>query len=382
MDLLSLIWQIYKYTWWIFTPALLYAIFKPMWLSYAVGGFVTNLNYTILRIKIPKDEMISPKAMESVLAGLYGSLGTITVMDFHVRGVVKKIFSLEIVSIEGDVGFYVVTSKDLQSFTERLFYSQFPDIEITEVEDYTNNVPPTVPDDHWDLFGQKWILEKGNAMPITTYPFFEDKFSGEMVDPLSTFLEAMGSLGSGKHCWLQINLVPPPADWRKEGFKAIEDILAKYNMSLTDSEGSMMRVLPPHEMDVIKAINSKLNKPAFSCQIMFAYIARKEVFTPADFSLTSGAFKQFESGDMNGFMTDKFYSTSVYYFGAKSRRKYRKRRFLDMMRNRDMQGELSILNSEELATLFHFPTVMMRVPTLPRLESKRAAAPPNLPVTK
>jgi hypothetical protein len=38
-----------------------------------------------------------------------------------------------------------------------------------------------------------------------------------------------------------------------------------------------------------------------------------------------------------------------------------------------------VLNTEELATLFHFPGQILKVPTLERIESKEASPPPNLP---
>ena len=39
-----------------------------------------------------------------------------------------------------------------------------------------------------------------------------------------------------------------------------------------------------------------------------------------------------------------------------------------------------VLNTEELATLWHFPGQIMRVPSLERIESKEASPPPNLPI--
>jgi hypothetical protein len=38
-----------------------------------------------------------------------------------------------------------------------------------------------------------------------------------------------------------------------------------------------------------------------------------------------------------------------------------------------------VLNVEELATLWHFPGQMLKVPTLERIESKEASPPTNLP---
>jgi hypothetical protein len=38
-----------------------------------------------------------------------------------------------------------------------------------------------------------------------------------------------------------------------------------------------------------------------------------------------------------------------------------------------------VLNTEELATIWHFPGQILKVPTLERIESKEASPPTNLP---
>ena len=38
-----------------------------------------------------------------------------------------------------------------------------------------------------------------------------------------------------------------------------------------------------------------------------------------------------------------------------------------------------VLNVEELATMWHFPGQILKVPTLERIESKEASPPTNLP---
>jgi len=97
-------------------------------------------------------------------------------------------------------------------------------------------------------------------------------------------------------------------------------------------------------------------------------------------SVISGALRQLESGNCNTFLTDKYYTTSTYFLLGKERGRFRRRRLIKMMQDRDMQGKLDTLNVEEVATLFHFPTPMTKVPSIPYLESKRAPAPPNLPI--
>ena len=378
----EMVWLALQFAWWIFLPFGLYSVFKPLWEKYIGGVYFGSMGWTLCRIKIPQNQEVNPIAMESVLMGLFGSGRTITLYEKATKGSFPDYFSLEIVSREGDVGFYFLTPKRSKDLVCKLFYSQFPEIEIVEVkEDYTKDVPATVPDENWDMWGGKYLLEKDEVYPIKTYPFFEDKYAGELIDPLSGVLEAMGSLGQGEHFWFQIQIAPAGPEWKEKGKKTIEGILKKYNMlpSTDSAEDNLMRALPHHELETVKAISNKMSKPGFSTQIIFAYIARKEVYNGIFPANMSGAMKQFESGDLNGFVLDKYYTPSTYYLQADKRKEYRKRRLLDLLRDRDRQGECPVLNVEELATIYHFPTKMMKVPSIPRLESKRAPAPPNLP---
>ncbi len=381
----SLLGVFFKYTWWFLLPISLYAIFKSVWQKFIVNSyFAEKIDLKLLHIKIPRDLLMNPKAMESVLAGLSGTGRNITVHDGLIKGTVQDFFSFEIAGNEGEMGFYVQTPKRSQVLIEKLFYSQFPGVEIAEVEDYTKAVPSTIPDENWNLWGGKYILEKGQERPITTYPSFEDRLTGELVDPLSGLFEVMGTLGPGEHLWLQIQVVPAIPTWKQASMKKIDEILKKYNMGgLADVSESttVMKVLPHHELELIKSIHLKMAKPGFNTQILFAYIARKEHYRDIIPGIIGGVFKQFENGDINGFLGDKYYTTSTFYLASASRRDYRKRRLIDMLKDRDMQGETPVLNSEEIATIFHFPTPTVQIPSLPRLDSKTAPAPSNLPIS-
>jgi hypothetical protein len=43
-------------------------------------------------------------------------------------------------------------------------------------------------------------------------------------------------------------------------------------------------------------------------------------------------------------------------------------------------GTPFVLNSEELATIFHFPGQAVPTPSLTRIQSKKSGAPSNLPI--
>jgi len=388
--LFQVLWMvgvIFKYAWWIILPFGLYSIFRPVWKSYVTNVifFGSTIQMTLLKISLPKDMMSKPKSMENVLGGLLGTGSTITYYQQMMFGKMNDYFSFEIVGQEGEVSFYILTPKRSIKLVEKLIYGQFPDVEIAVgVEDYFSKIPATVPDENWNMWGAKMILTKPDCLPITTYPQFEEPKTGDLFDPLGSILESMGSMGPGEHLIYQIQISIPDGDWRKKGEAEIERVLKEYNMSpmADNSEGTMMRILPHHQQEYLKSIHFKMDKPAWLCQVLYAYIARRELFSPVGSSAVGGSLRMFESGNNNSFATDKYYTASAYMFMNKTRRRYRKRRLLKLMQERDMQGKLDTLNLEEIATLWHFPTQLTKVPSIPRMESRRAPAPLNLPINE
>jgi hypothetical protein len=49
-------------------------------------------------------------------------------------------------------------------------------------------------------------------------------------------------------------------------------------------------------------------------------------------------------------------------------------------RERLMPKDVNILNTEELATIYHFPTKMVEAPMVHRIEAKKGEPPAGLPV--
>ncbi len=373
-----------KYTWWLFLPLVLYSIFRPIWNAYAVNViyFGEEINLTLLEIKIPKDLIANPKLMENVFATLMGAGRTITEYQKITFGRFQDFFSFEIVSLEGEIRFFVLTPGRAVRLVEKAFYGQFPNVEIRETkDDYFNHLPATIPDEQWTMWGAKMILDRDGCQPINTYPQMEDKLEGEMIDPLAVIFETMGTLGSGENLIYQVQVGLSDGSWRKKGDEAIQKILDKYNLSASSSyeEGNFMKILPFHELELLKAIHYKMAKPAYDTQILFAYIARKEVFNGIVSSAISGAMKMFDSS-FNAFMTDKYYTSTANYFLGKSRKEFRTRRLFKLLQDRDMQGTANPFNIEELATLYHFPSPTVKVPSIPHIDSKRAPAPSNLPL--
>jgi hypothetical protein len=221
-------------------------------------------------------------------------------------------------------------------------------------------------------------------------------------DPIVPILEFLGSLKKGEQGWIQIliqahtkeglkygRIITKP-NWEVGAKKEIDEIVKKGTLKATDEKKTGYLNLSESQKDVIKAIERTLAKPAFDTMIRAAYIADKEVFSPNNIGGLLGSFKQFGSNTLNGFKPG-FNAGYDYpwqdFRGIRKRRNeialleaYKRRAFFNTP-FKNFHGKSFILTSEELATIWHFPSsIVAATPTLTRLPSKKAEAPSNLPI--
>ena len=87
---------------------LAYALLK-VWTAYVRLDYHLNQDYLLLEIKLPRELTKSPQAMEIFLSSLYYTGGETTFIDRGWHGKTRPWWSLELVSLEGQVHFYIWT---------------------------------------------------------------------------------------------------------------------------------------------------------------------------------------------------------------------------------------------------------------------------------
>ena len=406
--------------WFIVFPPILYGLFITFWSHHVQGQYSSTIKWVLLEIIPPRDSEKSPALMESIFAGLAGIHSTPSVAEIWIKGVYVPSFSLELVSTEGQVHFYVRSPKNFQNLVEAHFYAQYPGVEVVEAEDYVYQVPHTLPNNEWDLWGTDFLLSADDLYPIKTYKFFEETVTGKMIDPLAGLIETMAKVGPGQHIWLQYIITPLHANVQKVLQKTIDKFLGKE----TDSHGSnpftalfsaLFEIfanvgrgvvgsplvfssghdavskdeapvefrLTPGEKEKLKALESNIGKQMFSIRMRHAYIGRRDTFDKSTgVSAFIGALKQFNDHNLNSFRPDDLTKTYAFYIFKDERLRYRQRRLFRRYVNRDSdpQGTRFIFSTEELATVFHIPDMSITAPALTRVSSKRGGAPSNLPI--
>ena len=377
--------------------------------------------YVLLAIDVPKETEQSPKAMEHFFAALSGLWGGPNPKEKWIDGEVAPVISLELVSDGGYIQYYVRTPTRFRDIVEAALYSAYPDTEIYEAEDYTAGFPDKYPDENFNAWGCEQKLAKENHFAIRTYETFEHKLTQELKDPLAMQLEQYAKLKPGEQIWTQYLLEPlgPLAqEWHKSGIKYVYKEIGREDKNghksgvlkgVYDVAASMPGELfaglglwgggaehgeekaedpwkflrsTPVDKARLDLVTQKVGKPALHVKIRHVYIAPHAVYQKSSRDkMLKAIYTQYNNQDGNRFgrvgrvqpKTDYFWQ--VWYENA------RKTNIIRAYRRRDAEtgGHHFILNVEELATLWHFPTIILRAPFITKTLAKRGEPPVQLP---
>ncbi len=375
-----------KRLWFLWLPLISGYLFWETWLNRVRARFLKGINWVLLEMMVPRDIAKSPKAMETVLTSLH-SVYAGNWLQRVKNGFLPWWYSLEIVSINGSVHFYIYAQAPYKNLVQSQIYAQYPDVEINEAEDYTGVADFGNLND-WNVWGTELGFTKPDPYPIRTYVDFglaETMTKEEQkVNPLVSFLEFLGSLKEGEQIWFQIMIRGAGKKWMEEGKALISELMGR-NRKVKEGESKAF-VLSKTEQEITSAIGRSIAKLGFESGVRMLYIARKDIFNNVNKAALSGVINQYNAPDLNGFKSARTTSPSPLGFILKARREAaRKKVFVDAYRKRSYfyipyRRKPVILNVEELATIYHFPGRVAETPTFGRVDAKKGEPPPTLPI--
>ena len=417
MPLPQLWWTIFVYGGWIPIVWMIWELIKMSWLNSRQALYAKKLSFVLLSISVPRSNEQTPKAVEHIFTHLAGARGNIDFRDKWWRGKFIPPFSFELACVDGYTQFVVRTPTPLRDLIEAAVFSQYPEAEIVEITDYSQIVPHVFPDPEYDCWGGEFCLTKPNAYPIRTWEDFEHTLSQEFKDPLSNLLEALSRLKKGEQVWLQIIVWPGDQEWVKEAAHVVSKMMGKeiktpkpahiaaLHATTSVAQGVVrelsshilglgpvadakksdtkdMNKLSPGERKTLEAIEQKLSKIGFQTKIRMIYLARRNVYRAGPIiSMVCGAMNLFGSLSGNSLRP---------YFGASPRADYfwrawsansKKNAILAAYQDRsEVGGSSFVLNVEELASVWHFPQILVKAPMIKKVESKKVEPPFELPL--
>ena len=424
-------WQIIKSWWWLPIPFILWKPFSFLYLWWRNTVFLSDKKFVLFEIKMPKDVIKPIRAMEVVMDHLWQILyDPANWWEKWIEGKILLSYSFEIVAENNTIHFYIRTLKPNKDSVEAAIYSQYPEAEISIVDDYTKHVPADIPNKEWDIWGADYRLLKDTIYPIKTYKDFETEHEAveeKRIDPVANLLEAASKINSGEKLWIQI-IAKPVTDgevhWISAGKKARNELskrkepparksmlmemfdLLFFGMVPGESREKEETIIPPEmmltpgERDIVSAIERKISKRGFETSIRFLYLGKKEVFFKPKIRLALSFFSAFGTENLNNLVpygqpliTKIVKSVFLPLNLLRKRRLYLRqrdifRKYKARLRPFFPKGEsesapkksVFVLNTEELATIFHFPGRRVApAPFIERIEAKKSEAPPNLP---
>lgn len=300
-----------------------------------------SLDFVILQLALPRGNEIKIDVAEQMFASLYsikkGGWFSFLKPQEH--------FTFEIVALPEDIRFYVSCPRKLQDLIEKQIHGAYPEAEIKAVKEY-------------NLFSEEGKVAFA-SLGLKSAPFYPIKVFRELpTDPLSSLSSNLAKMQPGEGAAIQILISPASGKWSSGG----RQFIAKTKKEEADPEKAKFKT----DAKTLEAVENKCSKPGFETTIRIVVCSTSEESAKAHLDNLKSSFEQFSS-NLNGFKKKKirmkvaFMNDFIY-------------RYQPMIKF----GQRTILNSEELATIFHLPNKTVETPHLFWLASKVAPAPADV----
>ncbi|MEK7149799.1 MAG: type IV secretory system conjugative DNA transfer family protein [Patescibacteria group bacterium] len=319
------------------------------------------LDLKLLLVKLPrgaaegekkdfKDEINLSAQLFSILAGL------------------KNPFTLEaaVHHAGAEISFYIgVPALHVQSISRQI-EGLFKDAQVTQIDDY--NIFIAGGENIGVYLKQKFH----SALPLRTY-------AEANVDTFAPILNSLSKISEvGEGAAIQILVKPAPSSIKKSAVKMIanlkkgaklENLLGGMKIGLSDFQKALAGPQKEKEEKVveeesIKALEGKISKPIFAVNFRIAASATNSFQAESVLNGITQGFSQFSAPLRQEIKPNKPKNPA---------------RFFYQFSFREYDDEQNMyLNSEELASLFHFPISTTEAPRVKWLKSREAAPPVNL----
>mgnify|MGYP001613027162 CR=1 FL=1 len=347
------------------------------------GSIARALNMTLFLVTLPREAFASgpgqaqrpEKEIISTMEHLYSSF-----TNLHSKGWNKFVYGEPYISLEmavhhigEEIHFYVAVPKSYDQIFEKQVHGIYPMAELSRIKDYNIFNPNGV------SVGAYLKLKENPILPIKTYQRLE-------TDPLGALANSLSKLEKeGEGAAIQILIRPSHhTEVRhdaqkvakemqsghdfKAALKRVKKPLTKEELQKEAEKAAVPKVVTPFEQEMVKAIQSKSSRPLFDTNIRLIVSAGDKFRADQILQSLSEAFVQFASPDMNSFSVNK-----------PSEGRFLRRLLFNFSFRLFNNTNNSVLSSEEISSLYHFPFTSTIAPKIKFLKAKPAEPPSNLP---
>ncbi|HNW55680.1 MAG TPA: type IV secretion system DNA-binding domain-containing protein [bacterium] len=288
-------------------------------------------------------------------------------------------FSFEIVANNGLISFYIVSPKRLSRYLEQQINAHYPDAVLEEVPDY-------------NLFKASSQVSSGSlktthhfALALKTYP-------KQDADLMNSQLNVMSKLAPDDSLAIQYTVRSAYGVWHSIVKKIVQTAHKQKSLSAALKHGFMQswldffsdlfkskeqrdkelsrqaeKRLTALEEESLKTIEEKNSKAGLDVNLRIVACSSEKTRSEALLADLVSALSQYNYYE---------YGNS---FANKARNTKSKQLVEEFIYRRFNEKESFLLNTEELASLFHFPLSNAETPNIVWLNAKQAAAPANVP---
>ena len=284
---------------------------------------------------------------------MYSILASTTTKGLKTRLYGERHFSFEIIAKNGLVHYYAIVPAVLAETVKQAIQSAYP---TSRIEDKLEENIFEGGGGANAVAGAELTLNKDFYLPIATYE--DTKRDAQMA-----MLNALGNVGENEGAAVQILFRPAQKNWSEAGKQYIEDLQkGKKTKSAGANLGNLaldiikapwevpgehdnkeeINTLSNIKQEEIAAIGNKMRYPAFETLIRVIASSASEPRSQAIMGGIVSSFSQFNSPELNGFKINTL--------------KDPKKLIVDYtFRFFPIRNRSSILNSVELASIFHLP---------------------------
>jgi len=370
--------------------AILGMIFIPKFLKHRKHRkFGAGQDLVVLRVRLPR--FVSSKEEEShenrqvqediaVAETVFAAIGALKAQKGfkNWRNGRTDHLSFEIVANEGIIYFYIVLPREFKEFMVQQVHAQFPDAELEEDEDYNIFTPTGV------IIGSNITLERENLFPIKTYKTMDG-------DPISAIVNTLAKVPKDQGAAIQYTIRSAKKKWRTKGKKFVElmyqgatieaalkgkkkksggatDLinLATGKDSTSPQNQEPQRRLSQKEEEMVKSIEEKQSRGGMDVNIRVISSAQNLGAAEATLNNILKGFSQY----------------NIYQYGNSFKLKTPKNvdKFIsDFIFRNFVEKDSIVLNTEELASLWHPPLSGMETTNIDWLGARKGGAPAGIP---
>jgi hypothetical protein len=350
-----------------------------------------HLKNVIFLVRLPKDkpdqerEQFNQQTMREEISKaetIFSSIGGLRAertFKSYIFGR-EDLFSFELVAQNKKIAFYVVAPEKMARYIEQQIHAHYPEASVEEQDDYNMFKPNS------EVIAGYQKTVKDRVFPLKSYEKQES-------DPMNSLINVMSKLDPEEGMAIQFLVRSAKAEWHqsavdlarhihkgrglKESIKLIrgnffwrtlKDIF--YQAKPTNQQNQMYSQMPrmtQMEEESLKGIEEKNSKAGLDVNLRIIVSSKNK-----------GQARLYLDNLSNAFTIYNFYEYGNNFLN-KIRTMRQNRLIKDFIYRRFDRHIQFLLNTAELASLFHFPLRNAETPNILWLTARHAAAPNNIP---